>query len=836
MMLIKKGKNMKKLVCLLLAAAFLLSLFSGCGQGNVPADTDSDTEPAGAEVRILWYTEGYDYETVGNIGRTPVPPEIAQTASSEKYLYTFIGWDRELKPITAEEVTDGYVFYHAEYRKELRHYNITYVVDGKTVETRSAQWGEVIPTPQTQIPEKEGYPYAMWYAETETVVGDTTVTAAYADRLSYTAKSKATIKDGVYYMPLTMKDHEGGRPTPDALNPNKGYDSLIFYDREADGVAPDPDKSVDRILTDLDISYEKVLADRALLTAACSGGKYCKVSTVSVTDSRVPFSTARRFSVQTKPSVDYNVQLSMNLPQGSFEEGDVLVLSCWIRFVSTKVESNCGQLRFSCQHPTSYSKNLNYTVSRAADGEWFRFIMTFRAKEDFGNLVIALGGCVQEVEIAGYEVRNCGSEVDLDAIPRDSLATLTDGLEDLYDRDAQWRRDAWERIEKIRMGDLSVTVRDANGNAVSGADVKVEMTEHDFKFGTCVAEVLMNNETYNRALSAFFNSAVSGTGMKWSCYEKEPDRALRGHEIAEALGINYFRGHTLVWDWPLSHSTNEDGTYKFDDNIPQRLWVAMQAGDREAIERYYEEWIRTATETFSYVGEWDVLNEPGENHNLIDRYGMDIVKKWFGWARAYAPAGTKLYVNETRITNAKSAGNVTQLCRFLDSMIAEGISFDGIGIQGHTDEFASPVEFYNNLQQLAKYGKEMKITEFDTGRMMQMFPYAEASYIRDILILAFSMEEMTGFFMWGFWDKMSSYENAPLFDENWTLKTSGEQYLDLVYNQWWTRESGKTGADGTFSTRAYYGTYEITVTVNGKTVTKTVTMSKGDSGEFTVEI
>ena len=130
----------------------------------------------------------------------------------------------------------------------------------------------------------------------------------------------------------------------------------------------------------------------------------------------------------------------------------------------------------------------------------------------------------------------------------------------------------------------------------------------------------------------------------------------------------------------------------------------------------------------------------------------------------------------------------------------------------------------------------MKITEFDTGRMMAMYPYAEASYIRDILILMFSMEEMTGFFMWGFWDKMSSYENAPLFDADWNLKLSGEQYLDLVYNQWWTRESGKTGADGVFGTRAFFGTYEITVTANGKPVTKTVTMSKGQRGAFTVGI
>ena len=830
---------MKKLVCLLLSAAFLLSLVSGCGKGGAPADTGTGTVTgsAGAEVRILWYTEGYDYETVGNIGRTPVPPEVPETVMSEKFIFTFAGWDRELVPITEAEVQDGYVFYHANYTRVKRTYQVSYVIDGKTVETLSVAYGDSIPMPTAAIPEKAGYPYSLWHAEADIVTGDTAVNAVYAEKLSYTANSKASIKDGVYYMPIVMNKHPDGRDTPAALNPARGYDSLIFYDWESDGAAPDRDKSIDRILTDLDLSYEKILADGTLLGAYCSGGQYSRSSSVSVTDSRVPFDRARRFSVHTKPSVDYGVQLSMSLPENSFEAGDVLVLSCWIRFVSAKVESNCGQIRFSCQHPTSYSKNLNYTVSRAANGEWFRFVMTFTAKENFGNLVIALGGCVQELELAGYEIRNCGGEVNADSIPRDSLATLTDGLGDLYDRDAQWRRDAWERIERIRMGDLSVTVRDENGNAVSGADVKVEMTEHDFKFGTCIAEIMMNNQNYNKALSAFFNSAVSGTGTKWACYEREPDRALRGHRIAESLGIGYFRGHTMVWDWPSSQTTNPDGTYRFDDNIPERLWKAIQAGDQAAVERYYQEWIRTAAETFSYVGEWDVLNEPTANHNLMDRYGMQLAQKWFAWARQYSPDGTKLYVNETRITDAKTAGNVRDFCSFLDRLLEAGAEFDGIGIQGHTDEFSSPTEFYNNLQTIAKkYGKEMKITEFDTGRMMAMYPYAEASYIRDILILMFSMEEMTGFFMWGFWDKMSSYENAPLFDADWNLKLSGEQYLDLVYNQWWTRESGKTGADGVFGTRAFFGTYEITVTANGKTVTKAVTMSKGQSGAFTVVI
>lgn len=826
---------MKKFVCLFLMVTMLLPAVAACGQVDPPAEPVTVAEePVGAPVKVLWYTEGYDYETEARVGETPVPPEIQETVYSDKYVFTFTGWDRELVPITAEAAARGEIYYTALYNKEKRAYPVNFVVDGKIVETKQAYYGDAIPEPTVSIPEKEGFPYSIWLSPSQTVSKENTVTATYASSLVHTINKTASVQNGVLYMPLEMQKHASGRSTPVASNPSSGYDSLIFYSPEVEGIAPDPDKTVDQMLTERNIPSRKILNNNALLNAYVSGASYASNSIVAVSDANVPFTQARRFVVSTKPSVDYDIQLSMNMSTSDFSAGDVLVLSCWIRFVSANVESNCGQVRFSCQHPTSYSKNLNYTISKAADGKWFRFIMPFTAKAEFSNLVIAFGGCVQTMEIAGYEIRNCGSNVSVDEIPRDSLATLSEGLGEMYDRDAQWRKDAWAKIEAIRMGDLTVTVQDQNGKVIPNAEVKVEMTEHDFKFGTCIAEILMNNQNYNQALSAFFNSAVSGSGTKWACYEREPERALYGHGVAEKLGMTYFRGHTLVWDYPLTRTTDANGDYKFDDNIPERLWLAIKTRNQEAMEKYYQEWIRTACQTFSYVGEWDVLNEPNHNHNLIDQYGYELVKKWFDWAKEYSPEGTKLYINEATITDSKTQLYVDKFINFAKGAMEAGVEFDGIGVQGHFDEFASPLEFYNNLQQLAALGKEMKITEFDNGRVMRLYPYMEASFLRDTMILMFSMEEMTGFFMWGFWDKMSTWENAPLFDADWNLKISGEQYLDLVYNQWWTRETGRTGADGTFHTRAYYGTYDITVTVNGKTVTETVSMAKGEEGNFTI--
>ena len=76
--------------------------------------------------------------------------------------------------------------------------------------------------------------------------------------------------------------------------------------------------------------------------------------------------------------------------------------------------------------------------------------------------------------------------------------------------------------------------------------------------------------------------------------------------------------------------------------------------------------------------------------------------------------------------------------------------------------------------------------------------------------------------------------NFYFFDKEWNLKLSGEQYIDLVYNKWWTKESGKTNSKGTYSVKGYYGDYLITASKDGKTATADVKCYKGNDN--TIEI
>ena len=55
---------------------------------------------------------------------------------------------------------------------------------------------------------------------------------------------------------------------------------------------------------------------------------------------------------------------------------------------------------------------------------------------------------------------------------------ITELKENALQSDAQWRKDALKRIEQVRKGDMAIVVKDATGNAVKDATVKIKQTKH----------------------------------------------------------------------------------------------------------------------------------------------------------------------------------------------------------------------------------------------------------------------------------------------------------------------------------------------------------------------
>ena len=190
-----------------------------------------------------------------------------------------------------------------------------------------------------------------------------------------------------------------------------------------------------------------------------------------------------------------------------------------------------------------------------------------------------------------------------------------------------------ERIRNIRTGDLRVVVRGADGNAVPGADVRVEMTRSEFLFG---CNIFMLNpagtEPWQIAYQKEFTDLLNYATLPFYYGAFEPERGKPQYERLEAMarwcrdhGIER-KGHPLVWHevWPRWAPVSPD------EAIPLLRERVL------AIIRHYR----------GLISYWDVLNEANNAANYADRAGEGawikrdgpaaVVATALGWAREAA--------------------------------------------------------------------------------------------------------------------------------------------------------------------------------------------------------
>ncbi len=557
--------------------------------------------------------------------------------------------------------------------------------------------------------------------------------------------------------------------------------------------------------------------DNLLNTSAATLGEYATMERVPVSD--MPFSEALRIDVKTLPPSPYASQLAMNIPT-PFEEGDVVLLTMYFRTVKGGLaETQAGEIQCIMeQNGGDFAKIIQGGMT--AGNEWkvgyFPCVIT---NEFTGSLhvTIRLGYHVQTVEIGGFSLVNYGKDVTIDDMPKDTAYTGSE-------KDAQWRKDAIARIEQIRKGDINVVVQDANGNPIPDADVDVSMFEHEFQFGTAVYNSVLedSNQRYREEIGRLFNSAVFEVEHKWNFYESNPGLARQMTDLLMQMGVHNIRGHIWI---PATEKEYTEGNTQFPKDFTEMY------DDKDALYQRVKGHIdHMGSEFYGELCQWDVLNELADKHSLADKYGPEYYKNVYDWARAADPT-TKLYVTEGAISILPS-DRYDIFTDILDTFVETGVDFDGIGIQGHIGTPNSPAGWYDLLDGLAKkYQKEVTVTEYDFDAQDEDL---QGNYTRDILLASFSCEAVQGFYMWGFWDGAHWLTNAPVYTKDWTLKKSGQQYIDLVYNKWWTQEAGKTGADGTYSVRGYYGDYDITATANGKSKTVVANCYKGQDNTIVI--
>ncbi|RYI28671.1 MAG: glycoside hydrolase [Acetobacteraceae bacterium] len=225
---------------------------------------------------------------------------------------------------------------------------------------------------------------------------------------------------------------------------------------------------------------------------------------------------------------------------------------------------------------------------------------------------------------------------------------------------------------------------------------------------------------------------------------------------------------------------------------------------------------------------WDVVNEPFDNHDILDRLGPDAMPGWFRRVKGIDPKAT-LVLNDYPPLDGAATDNahLNSFYDHLKALKASGAPLEGIGFQGHIGGTPVPPEgVLSGLDRFAKLGLPIEITEFDINTQDRDF---QARYLRDFLTAVFSHPSVTGFTQWGFWAKRHWLPDGALYDADWTIRPHGRMYLDLVKKQWWTRAKGATAKDGTYRTRGFYGDYAVVVTAPGR-APRSVKMSLAPKG------
>ena len=416
----------------------------------------------------------------------------------------------------------------------------------------------------------------------------------------------------------------------------------------------------------------------------------------------------------------------------------------------------------------------------------------------------------------------------------------------LFASDWQGFEHAREQIKIHRMADVAINVIDAKGLPVQGASVRVEMQNHAFPFGAAFNSLMAftsegPNPEHSKYLEVFkenFNSAVLENGMKWGVMTNNDGSPDIDNREKMQQGVAWLEQH----DIPLR---GHNGIWPSWRNTPDYLHDLRLQPD--TLRRECENRIETIVSMFKgELTDWDLVNEPAEHRDIINILGEDVMIDWYHQAHQIDPQ-TPMYVNQWAVLNGVYHKSFLQWVRYLAA--SEKASLDGIGLQGHAtvEQFTEPEQLasvWEILDDYREFGLPIKITEFDVegykGEDLQ------ARALENALTLFFSHPSVAGFTAWGFWDgrhwrnsekwsMTGENEQAGFWRQDWTEKQAAKIWKRLVFDEWWTDESGITGSNAVFQTRGFLGDYEIFVQHGDQSKTVPLTLT-GSGAEMTVQL
>ena len=360
-----------------------------------------------------------------------------------------------------------------------------------------------------------------------------------------------------------------------------------------------------------------------------------------------------------------------------------------------------------------------------------------------------------------------------------------------------------EEIERTRKGEAHVRALDITGRPLAGAEVKAELVRHAFLFGGNIYmfdrfEADEENALYKQRFAELFSYAT--VGFYWRWYEPE-----RGHpsypytdKVVQWCAEHKIRmkGHPLLWDCDAGVPTWSSG---------QPAPEVQKQRVADIIGRYGRQ-----------IAYWEVVNEPAH-------LGGIAISEPYRWARQADP-GAYLIVNDYYVL----ADGYPPFFSLLQKAKADGVPFDGIGIQAHEPRtMRFPLGMVRSvLDRYAALGKDLHITEFtpaSSGQPITGSPVtglwdedAQADYAVEFYRACFAHPAVAAITWWDLSDQGSWLPGGGLLRRDLSPKPVYRALHELTHGEWRTCVSGRTDSRGRFGFRGFFGDYAVTVTSQGR--------------------
>lgn len=392
-----------------------------------------------------------------------------------------------------------------------------------------------------------------------------------------------------------------------------------------------------------------------------------------------------------------------------------------------------------------------------------------------------------------------------------------------------------ENIEKYRKGKVTVTLKDKDGNPLSGVKVRAVLKNHEFKHG---AHIFMldqfedeeKNKEYRKLFPEYFNLAT--VPFYWK--ELEPEEG-KPRYAADSPNIYRRPSPDLCVDFCRENGIAPKLHCLFYDKfIPD--WTPKN--DAEKMKSLYEKRFSEIAERYGNGVMYDVevINELLQTywwttHSVISDT-KDSLEWSFKLAEKYFPSDVLVINDGTYIPEIGKMTYRHPYYMLIESALLKGARIDKIGIQNHIymrlaeddnkyfEPYFDPIMMMKGLDVLSEFGKPLEITEISIPTLGDDGHEAEdvqAEVLRYLYTLWFSSKNVESTIYWNTvcnsayvspeWDENRA--RAGIFNRDLTPKKAALMFKKLFKEEWHTDVELVSDEGGKIELEGYYGDYEL---------------------------